>query len=142
MEWSNLTDLMNIGVSWALFGLIWTIQLSHYPAFQFIEDEKFLAFHQHHTSSITLVVMPLMLLELALSIWLVYQQGWNWSIPLFLVIAIWASTFLIQIPLHHQLGSGKDLTIIQKLVYTNWIRTILWTTKALLVSWYFLKIDN
>jgi len=127
--------------SWALFGLIWVIQLVHYPTFPYIAEKDFLAFHQHHTTSITIIVMPLMLAELALSGYLAMHQKWElpFLIPFILVLLIWASTFFIQIPLHNQLGSGKDLNAIQKLVNSNWIRTVLWTAKAIWVSYYFLK---
>lgn len=134
MPLQNIAYLVEFGVSWALFGLIWTIQLSHYPAFRFIAEQQFLDFHQHHTRSITLIVMPLMLVELAIAGFLLYQYGWSELIPLMLVLLIWASTFFIQIPLHHQLGEGKNLALIEKLVTTNWIRTILWTLKALWIS--------
>lgn len=133
---------INLLTSWALFGLIWVIQLVHYPAFEFVDSQNFLAFHQHHTSAITFIVMPLMLIELGLSIYLGQHYQWNtvYLIPLLLVLIIWLSTFFIQVPLHNTLGNGKDSDLIQKLVNTNWIRTILWTIKAIWVSYYFYKM--
>lgn len=127
-------EIANLSVSWALFGLIWVVQLSHYPGFKYVAKDQFLAFHQHHTKSITLIVMPLMLIELGLAILFVFKIGNLYWLSLSLVIIIWLSTFFIQIPLHNLLGKGKDLTVIQKLVNTNWIRTFLWTAKALLLS--------
>ena len=138
---STLEWLVHLATSWALFGLIWTIQLSHYPAFRFINEKDFSTFHQYHTSSIVMIVMPLMLLELGMVGWQAYQTSWNWIwvIPLLLVVAIWASTFFVQIPLHHQLESGKEIKIIDQLVKTNWLRTILWSLKAIWISFLFLK---
>ncbi|MEL6868082.1 MAG: hypothetical protein AAFP19_26910, partial [Bacteroidota bacterium] len=121
MELSNLECLLSLSTSWALFGLIWTIQLSHYPSFSYIDIQQFNDFHGHHTRSITLIVMPLMLLELGLSIWMARSFDMLWLIPLIMVILIWASTFFIQIPLHNQLASGKDMAAIKQLVQTNWI---------------------
>ena len=66
----NTLLLVNLAVSWALVGLIWTIQLVHYPSFSFVAEDHFLEFHRHHTRSITWVVMPLMLVELALAFYL------------------------------------------------------------------------
>jgi len=139
MIFQSIEQILNLAASWALFGLIWTIQLSHYPAFKFIGESQFHDFHQHHTGSITLVVMPLMLIELALAFWFTYQYGWAWGIPLCMVLLIWASTFFIQIPLHNQLADGKNIDIIQRLITTNWLRTILWTIKAVLVSYYLFR---
>ena len=131
----SLTTI-NLSVTWALFGLIWVIQLVHYPSFSYIEQSRFLNFHQHHTQSITIIVAPLMLLELGLAAWLAYNSGFNWreTIPFVLVLLIWVSTVFIQIPIHQKLAEGKNLELIQKLVLTNWIRTVLWTVKAIWFS--------
>lgn len=132
----------NLIFTWLLVGLIWVIQLVHYPSFEFIATDNFLAFHQHHTRSITMIVMPLMLGELGLAVYLAQQQKWGliWLVPLILVLGIWLSTFLIQVPIHNQLGVGKDSHLIKRLVQTNWVRTILWTIKAIWISYYFIRI--
>ena len=120
-------------VSWALVGLIWVIQLVKYPAFHFIDPSRFIEYHNHHTRSITIIVMPLMMVELALSGWLLWKIGWSvdYWIPAVAVAAIWVSTFTLQIPQHQILENGKDKKAINKLVRTNWIRTVLWTLKGL-----------
>ncbi len=125
---------INLITSWILVGLIWVIQSVHYPTFAFIDTANFQAFHQHHTSAITFIVMPLMLVELGLGIYLAKQQPSIYLAPIILVALIWLSTFLLQVPIHNALGQGKDSFLIQKLVNTNWIRTILWTIKAIWVS--------
>jgi hypothetical protein len=51
----------------ALVGLVWVVQLVHYPAFLYVADEQFSDFHQLHTRQITWVVLPLMGAELSLS---------------------------------------------------------------------------
>lgn len=129
-------------ISWLLVGLIWVIQLVHYPTFEFISTDIFLAFYHHHTSAITVIVIPLMLGELGLGLYLARQYGWSfiWLIPFIMVLFVWLSTFLIQVPIHNQLGLGKDTALIQKLVQTNWIRTVLWTIKAIWISYYFIHI--
>lgn len=53
--------------TWALIGLIWTIQLVHYPLFSVVGDESFTEYAKGHASRITLIVAPLMLLELVSS---------------------------------------------------------------------------
>jgi hypothetical protein len=132
-------DFINVAVSWTLVGLIWVIQLVHYPTFAYVDNSNFLQFHAHHSKSISIIVMPLMLIELALATYFAYQNQWNFIAltPLLFVLLIWASTFFIQVPIHQKLGQGKNLVLIQKLVNTNWIRTIFWTIKAIWVSYYF-----
>ena len=139
LQISTIEWLGHLVSSWALFGLIWTVQLSHYPTFRYIGEADFPAFHQHHTSSIVIIVLSLMLLELGIVGWQAYQSGWNWMwvIPLCIVLGIWASTFFVQIPLHGKLEMGKDLQVIEQLVKTNWVRTVLWSVKAGWVSYFF-----
>lgn len=137
MYWTIL-----LAVSWMLTGLIWMVQLVHYPSFHFIAQDQFEAFHRHHTSSISMIVMPLMLVELALSIWLYYSYGWAWKYlwPLLIVLIIWACTFFVSVPLHGLLEKSKDTNAISQLVATNWPRTILWTVKAFYITWLYIKI--
>jgi len=138
MLWPTL-----LAVSWALTGLIWTVQLVHYPSFHHVAESDFQLFHRHHSSSITWIVMPLMLLELVLSCWAAVNHGWSVPIliPLLAVVAIWGCTFFISIPLHQVLEQGKDAAVIRQLVTTNWPRTILWTAKAVWVTWLFYKMQ-
>ncbi|MEM7574752.1 MAG: hypothetical protein AAF433_17740 [Bacteroidota bacterium] len=139
----SLAHLFSLAVSWALFGLIWLVQLVHYPSFRYIGD--FQAFHGHHTSSISLIVGPLMLAELAISVYLAWSSSfqWQWLLPLLMVLLIWANTFFQAVPLHEKLAQqavvGADSTAMQEqieaLIRVNWPRTILWTLKALWLSW-------
>ncbi len=129
----RIMEQLYLAVSWALVGLIWVIQLVKYPAFHFVTEERFLKYHGHHERSITAIVLPLMVTELALSFWICLQNDWTLEAvcALLAVLTIWLSTFLIQIPLHRKLEKGKDEKAIEKLVRTNWIRTILWTGKGI-----------
>lgn len=110
-------------ISFALVVLIWIIQILHYPSFRFIEKEIFPSFEQFHTKRISYIVIPLMLSELFLSI--IDPKPFVLS----LLILIWGSTFFIQVPCHEKLKNGFDENVISRLIFTNWIRTILWTIK-------------
>lgn len=139
-----MTNILLLTTSWALLALIWVVQLVHYPSFEYIDNTKFRAFHQHHTTSITWIVLPLMLCELVNVLWMSYQSDFAPMPLLFLgiVLCIWASTFFISIPLHTKLTQGKKTKYIEQLIATNWIRTILWTIKAVLVVWYFWGMEQ
>ncbi|PHI19302.1 hypothetical protein CEQ90_13905 [Lewinellaceae bacterium SD302] len=129
-------SLLHLAISFALVGLIWTIQLVHYPSFRYVPD--FVTFHPHHTRSITMVVGPLMLAELALALWLAWESGWAWPqlVPLAMVLAIWALTFFWAIPLHERLAVTRDDSVIEQLIVANWPRTILWTVKGAWVLYF------
>ena len=44
-------------------------------------------------------------------------------------------TFLVQVPQHSILSGGFDRATQQKLVHGNWLRTIAWSARGLLVLW-------
>jgi hypothetical protein len=107
----------------------------HYPSFLDIEASNFQRFHQKHIIRTGFVVIPAMLTELASSVILTFYYT---DLPLVnslglgFVVAIWLSTFLLQAPAHNKLQKNFDRTLVLKLIRTNWIRTVLWTLKALL----------
>lgn len=120
-------------------GIILLTQLIHYPAFKFIEDSAFENFHNRHTATMGALVGPVMILELLTAIYLLYSlKSTPWALNLIAVLAIWALTFFLSMPIHHQLSRGKNLIHIKKLILANWPRTILWTLRSagLLVVYY------
>jgi hypothetical protein len=129
----SLLLLLNITATFILIGLIWTIQIVHYPLFAKVGSLNFSEFHITHSRNITMIVLPLMLLELSTSILLVNQDNsLNSILGLCCVGIVWASTFYLQVPIHNQLALNFDLFLIEKLVFTNWIRTIFWSIKGVL----------
>jgi hypothetical protein len=54
-------------------------------------------------------------------------------VGLVLLAAIWLSTFGLQVPLHRRLELGFDDDAHAALVRTNWIRTLAWTARGLLL---------
>jgi hypothetical protein len=132
--------IINLAIALIATGLIWTIQLVHYPSMKFIPEEKFTAYHNFHSQRISILAMPIMLIELFTSFGLFYQNGSSYNhiftINLILVISIWISTFLIQVPLHNTLSSAKNARVLNHLILSNWIRTILWTARSLLMVSY------
>jgi hypothetical protein len=127
-----------------LVGLIWTIQVVHYPSFQYADESTFREMESFHQTRISLVVMPLMLLEIGSGLLLLWSRpdffpGWAAIWGVLLIGFVWASTFALQVPLHGKLSEGMDTLAIQRLVTTNWIRTIAWTGRGLLLSWVLLN---
>jgi hypothetical protein len=70
-------------------------------------------------------------LVLALLTW----GRWHWWLALLgllLVVVIWVSTAYVQVPCHKALDDRLDATVVNRLVRTNWIRTLAWTARGLL----------
>lgn len=135
----NIIFLINFASSLFMMGLIWTIQLIHYPSFHFIDEGNFNEFHAFHNQRISVIVIPVMITELVTSGLLWWNEGFvslN-GIGFYLVFAIWLATAFLSVPNHAKLAIGKNDSIITSLVNTNWVRTVLWTLKVLL-SFYIL----
>lgn len=121
-----------------LAGLIWCIQVVHYPLMSEVAAEKFRSFHRRHSTRIgTIVVLP-MVVELVSAVVLalpgaVAAPRWMAPLGLALVLVIWASTFGLQVPLHGRLAGGFDAAAHRALVRSNWIRTAAWTVRVPLV---------
>lgn len=113
-------------------GLIWYVQLVHYPSFHFVEETRFREFHNLHSSRTGFIVMPVMIAELVTSGVLSWFYGWVslHALGFYLVIGVWLSTFLLSVPIHAKLSSSRNAVLIDRLVSTNWVRTILWSVKS------------
>jgi len=130
----------------AMFGLIWFVQVVHYPLFLQVGAENFPAYETAHANRTTYVVAPLMLMELATAGLLLLPGMRPSSIPMWQAWAgaglggvIWFSTAFLQVPLHNRLQVGYSADVIGKLVATNWIRTVAWSLRAMLVlRWAYL----
>ena len=136
----NLLFLAHVGTTLYLVGLIWIVQNLVYPAMGYVGENGYAAYHNLHTSRITPVVAPVMIVELLTAIYFVYapldgvDYRYFWC-GLALVLIIWASTFFVQVPLHEKLAQGFNAEVQQRLVWTNWIRTTAWTLRGALILW-------
>lgn len=137
-KWILFSNLLVAGY---LTGLIWVIQIVHYPSFVKSSPESFKAFHSFHTDRMSWIVAIPMVVELALSGLLLWNRSLlvpSYKLNLFLFILtliIWGVTFLWAIPLHNRLGEGYSVALINQLVAMNWIRTIAWTMRFGILSW-------
>ena len=128
------TDLLHLLVTFGLFVLIWLIQVLHYPSFNFYEDNKFKEAMIFHQNRISFIVLPLMVLEIFITVWCFFEKiNFSTITNLLIVMGIWLSTFFLQVPAHDKLILKKDSKMIQKLVKSNWIRTILWSLKLVVL---------
>lgn len=124
---------LNLIITFSLIVLIWFIQILHYPFFEYISDERFTTSMVFHQRMISMIVIPLMLSEVVVMIALLSMNPKIQNyISCICLLGIWMSTFFLQVPLHQKLCTGKNQATIQRLVKTNWLRTILWTLKGLI----------
>ena len=122
-----------------MVGVIWVIQLVHYPSFHFIESKQYTTFQRFHMSRISYVVVPAMLTELFTLIFLIiFMDKIDPLVTVsgLLLIIIWLMTAVFFSGVHQKLTSGYDKTVVNSLVKLNWGRTLLWTLRLLLISAY------
>lgn len=123
--------------SCAMAGLIWFVQIVHYPLFSSVGEHGFARYAERHRARTTVVVAPLMLAELACAALVVLLPGapvagslaWAGGA---LVLIVWGLTFFVAVPLHARLDRGYDAPAHRLLVATNWLRTLAWSGRAVL----------
>ena len=122
-----------------MVGVIWVIQLVHYPSFHFIELKQYTTFQKFHMSRISFVVIPAMLTELfTLILFIISTDPIDTLVTVsgLLLVLIWLMTAVFFSGVHQKLTLGYDKTVVNKLVKLNWGRTLLWTLRLLLIYAY------
>ena len=124
-----------------LAGVIWVIQLVQYLFFSYVGKADFPKYHAAYTFWITPIVAPLMIVELLTAALILFYPPNYLDYKLFvfgliLCLAAWLSTFFIQIPLHDRLAAGFDAEAHAALVKSNWIRSLAWTARAVLIFYF------
>ncbi len=126
-----------LAIDFAMFILIWLVQLIIYPAFIYISDSSFKLWHGVYCKRISYFVLPLMISQLFESAAACFFIGGNFEfIKLVLILCTWAFTFLFSARYHKLLSEvGKDSATVKKLIFTNWFRTISWSF-ILIISYF------
>lgn len=132
--------LLQIVSTLCMTGLIWFVQVVHYPSFADVGGTELRNYASSHATRTTWVVFPLMVAELGSSGFLLLSrlrftwiQPWQAWLGAGLVGVIWLSTGLLQVPLHERLQANGGADEVRRLVATNWIRTAAWSGRAVLV---------
>lgn len=127
---------INTFTTFYMLGIIWFVQVVHYPLFSFASKESFPEFARQHSRFATYVVVGPMIVELFTSFLLIFKSSselkYLFVAGFFLVLFIWVSTFILQVPQHKKLGNGYDENSHRVLVTSNWIRTACWSLRSLL----------
>lgn len=129
--------LVNLAATWAMVGLIWFVQLVHYPLFGAVGASEFVSYEAQHTRRTAGAVALFMPLEALTAAWLAVDTPTGVSpgllyVGLGLVAALWVSTAAWQAPMHGRLVRGYDGRLHRRLVLSNWIRTWAWSARGLL----------
>lgn len=93
----------------------------------------FAELHRDYTRRISLIVGPLMFAQGVLALRQVIIAPDLVSVMQAILIAfVWGVTTFISVPLHRRLSSGYDARVINRLINTNWLRTVGWSLVSVL----------
>ncbi len=139
--------LVQLTATLLMTGLIWFVQIVHYPLFAHVGEQAFVPYARRHATLTGYVVGAPMLLELASAlatlvsalrpVFLSTTAAW---ISAALVLLLWATTGLLQVPLHERLGRAHNSQLIRSLVAGNWVRTALWSARSILLLSIFYRV--
>jgi heme exporter protein D len=115
-----------------LAGMIWTIQIVHYPLFALVGDDRFPAYEAAHSARITGVIVLPWAVQGVTTLALLLAPPQGLPRPLIWVAAVLAVlpvvvTVVASVPAHTALADGFDAGAHARLVTTNWVRTVAWT---------------
>lgn len=114
-------------------GIIWFVQVVHYPLFNRVGREGFAVYERSHTRLTGRLLAGPMLVELIAAALIAGMLGGTlaWT-GLGILALIWASTRFLQVPEHRRLEQGFDPAAHRRLVQGNWLRTVAWTARAII----------
>lgn len=119
-----------------LFGVILITQLVSYPLLLKVDSNNFKLYHTFYIRYISYIVIPLMCIEVFINFSNIYSLNSiypKYFISTILLLFIWFSTILIQLPLHKNINHLYRKKVINQLIKSNWIRTVLWLSKLLVL---------
>ena len=125
--------LFNFLITSFMFGLIVTTQIVNYPLFAKVKSNNFPNYHSYYVNKISFIVIPVMLIEFLISILLIsFYNSYLTNYNFLLIVLIFLTTYLIQVPIHNIIKSKYNKSLFDKLIKTNWIRTIFWFLKIII----------
>ena len=137
MFWTGLF-LVHVVVTFMMTGVMWFVQIAYYPNLAVVGRDAFVGYQREHVRRVSGAAWTLLLLELATGLALAGfavpgAPRWLILANALVILGVWASTWFVQVPLHHTLEEGWDTRIHAYLVRTNWFRTVAYTVRGLLV---------
>lgn len=136
---ADVVLLLDVIASWTMVGLIWFVQVVHYPLLAVVPVEaarSVAVVHQRRTAWVVMAPMAVQgFASLALLKWVPVgvDQWMPWVSAACVGIAL-LSTVLLSVPRHARMAENPTSTIGHELVMTNWPRTIAWSLSGILLA--------
>ncbi len=133
--------VVNLASAAVMVGVIWFVQVVHYPLLaRFSEAVPATVAQEHQRRTGWVVGAPLAVegfVALALLAWPPDAASTADTVALWAAAAVLGvallSTVAIQVPQHGRLAVGHDAEVARRLVTGNWIRTVAWSVRLVLL---------
>ena len=138
----SILPLIQLLIDFGLVVLIWMVQLIIYPSFLRYESHSLEKWHLTYTGRITVIVAPLMMVQIALAGYLLILGG-SYDLlettAIAFIILNWLLTFFVFIPFHQKIDvQPADRNVQRRLVQSNWIRVVLFCLTFVCHVFYYL----
>jgi hypothetical protein len=136
----ELTELLvtaHLVSTLVMVGVIWTVQIVHYPLMALVGRDDFVAYETAHAPRMAAVVMLPWAVQgatvagLLLTMPARIEPALIWAAALAAAIPV-VVTVIASVPAHSRLAIGFDADVHRRLVVTNWIRTAGWTVHGVI----------
>jgi hypothetical protein len=124
----------NLAVTLFLTGLVWELQVVQFPLMLRAGGLDFPDYVTHQRRRNTLLMAPVMLIELVTGGWVLADDRDAFPAAL-LILIIWTVTFASIVPIHSKLVRGYDQRLLRTLIRRNWIRTVCWSLRSAILLW-------
>ena len=133
---SEIALLANTVATCVMVGVIWFVQVVHYPLLsKYGAAQSTQVAREHQRQTVWVVGVPIAV-EGVSTLFLLADRPDGvviylpWVGAILLAVAL-GSTVWLSVPLHSRMASAHDHTVARKLVRTNWPRTIAWSARAI-----------
>ena len=142
---SEIILLANFAATAVMMGVIWFVQWVHYPLLATVSVDRAVETavnHQRRTGQVLAIPMAA---EGVTTLWLLTSRPdavslvLPWLGAVLLAVAL-GSTVFVSVPLHAKMATNPTADVGQRLVVTNWPRTIAWTARTVVCAAMLLQV--
>lgn len=141
----NSILLANFVATCLMTGVIWFVQWVHYPLLAKVPVDRAVETaidHQRRTGQVLAIPMAVEGFT-TLGLLIIRPESvhifWPWFGAVLLAVAL-GSTVFISVPLHAKMATNPTADVGQRLVVTNWPRTIAWSLRTVACSVMILQV--
>lgn len=143
LEHINL--VLALASTFFMVGLIWHMQIVHFPLFLIINEKQFHHYYVAHAYSSRWVIFIPMFIELLTGIGLFIWRPeplktWSLGVLTGLLVFLWLYTLLVMIPMQKNLKNEYSIDMIYNVTWANWARTVAWSARGIILGWLVYKM--